>query len=169
MEENQQQDNQAQMNQPPVSNTPPTGVNTAVSTSDGPNGPFPQELNKWNWGAFLLSWIWSIGNSVWIGLLVLLSFIPVIGPIISLVMVIMLGIKGNEWAWKAKKWDSVEHFKTVQAKWKKWGIILVVGSIAVAFILGILFAVMMVSISKNASPAVNSQYSNQTTVNSSSY
>lgn len=138
MENNQEQEKSSINNQPPVGvNVTPAGK---VVAQDGPNGPFPAELNHWNWGAFLLNWIWAIGNQVWIGLLVLLSFIPVIGGIISLVMVIMLGIKGNEWAWKARKWDSVEHFKTVQRKWAKWGIILAIVSI----ILGILMAVSMV-------------------------
>jgi predicted PurR-regulated permease PerM len=129
--------------QPPVTAQAPVGVNS-VGTSgvDGPNGPFPAELNHWNWGAFLLSWIWAIGNHVWIGLLVLLSFIPVIGGIIALVMVIMLGIKGNEWAWKAKKWDSVEHFKTVQKKWAKWGVILLI----VGIVVGILVAVAVIAL-----------------------
>ncbi|MDO8512041.1 MAG: hypothetical protein Q7S57_02115 [bacterium] len=124
--------------QPPVTAQVPVGVNPAgASGVDGPNGPFPAELNHWNWGAFLLSWIWAIGNQVWIGLLVLLSFIPVIGGIIALVMVIMLGIKGNEWAWKAKKWDSVEHFKTVQKKWAKWGVILAIVGVVIAILMAV--------------------------------
>ena len=49
----------------------------------------PSEVKGWNWGAFLLNWIWSIGNNTWIGLL---SLIPYAG----IVMVIVLGIKGNE-------------------------------------------------------------------------
>jgi len=137
MEESQQQaSNQEQVvNQPPVNNAPPVGVYPTAS-SDGPNGPFPQELNKFNWGAFLLTWIWSIGNSVWIGLLALIS------PI-SLIMMFVLGFKGNEWAWKAKKWESVEQFKAVQAKWQKWGIIIFVASI----VLGVLMAVLVVFMS----------------------
>lgn len=128
----------------------PIGVNVAptgtATTSDGPNGPFPAELNYWNWGAFLLSWIWSIGNQVWIGLLVLLSFIPVIGVIISLVMTILLGIKGNEWAWKAKKWDSIEHFKTVQRKWAKWGVILLIAGVVIGILIGVAMFVLMAKV-----------------------
>jgi hypothetical protein len=140
MEENQQQVDQAPASQPLVNNTPPTGVNTTVA-NDGPNGPFPAELNKFNWGAFLLSWIWSIGNSVWIGLLALIS------PI-SLIMMFVLGFKGNEWAWKAKKWDSVEHFKTVQAKWTKWGIIIYIAS-TIIFVLIMVLSVFMAMIAIN--------------------
>jgi len=133
---------------------PPVGVtNSGTTTSDGPNGPFPAELNHWNWGAFLLSWIWAIGNQVWIGLLVLLSFIPVIGGIVALVMVIMLGIKGNEWAWKAKKWDSIEHFKTVQKKWAKWGVVLLI----IGVIVGILIAGALVALVAKLATQVPSQ------------
>lgn len=36
----------------------------------------PSEVKKWNWGAFFLSWIWGIGNHVWISFL---SFVPFVG------------------------------------------------------------------------------------------
>lgn len=38
-------------------------------------------------------------------------------------MMIVLGIKGNEWAWRNNKWESVEQFISSQNKWKPWGII----------------------------------------------
>lgn len=65
----------------------------------------------WNWGAFFLSWIWGIGNQVWISFLV---FIPIFGWFI---MPFILGAKGNEWAWKKGNWQSVEHFKKTQKTW----------------------------------------------------
>ena len=34
--------------------------------------PIPDDLNRWNWGAFFLTWIWSLGNAVWIGLIALI-------------------------------------------------------------------------------------------------
>ena len=75
----------------------------------------PREISGWNWGAFLLSWIWGIGNNVWIALLALIPFAGVI-------MTVVLGVKGSEWAWKNKRWDSIEHFKGTQRKWAYWGI-----------------------------------------------
>ncbi len=80
----------------------------------------PLEILHWNWGAFILTWIWGLGNKVYISLL---SFVPVIGMFIPF----LLGWKGNEWAWKNKKWENVEHFKRVQKKW-------LVGSMAVCFL-----------------------------------
>ncbi len=52
-------------------------------------------------------------------------------------MAIILGIKGREWAWKNKEWESVEHFNSVQKKWSFWGVLLIVG----VFVIGILAAI----------------------------
>lgn len=48
----------------------------------------PPELDRWNWGAFLLNWIWGIGNNTFIALL---TFVPVVG----VVMIFVLGAKGS--------------------------------------------------------------------------
>ena len=86
-----------------------TGVLGAENTSGhGSQAVIPREIGGWNWGAFLLNWIWAIGNSVWIGLLALV-------PYAGFVMAIVLGVKGNEWAWRYKRWDSVEHFRRTQS------------------------------------------------------
>jgi hypothetical protein len=87
----------------------------------------PREIAGWNWGAFWLNWIWSIGNNVWIGLLCLI-------PFAGIIMVFILGVKGNEWAWQNKRWDSVEHFKKIQGKWQDWGLGLVVAAIIIGLV-----------------------------------
>jgi hypothetical protein len=83
----------------------------------------PDGIKGWSWGAFILSGIWAIGNRTWIGLL---SFIPLVGFIMS----IILGIKGREWAWRNKKWKSIEHFNSVQKKWSFWGVLFVFAALA---------------------------------------
>lgn len=92
----------------------------------------PEGVKGWSWGAFFLSWIWAIGNRTWIGLLALV-------PYIGFIMAIILGVKGREWAWKNKEWESVEHFNRVQKKWSFWGVFLVVGF----FGIGILAAIAL--------------------------
>lgn len=74
----------------------------------------PEGVKGWSWGAFLLNWIWAIGNRTWIGLLALI-------PYVNIIIAVILGIKGREWAWKNKQWKSVEHFNAVQRKWSIWG------------------------------------------------
>ena len=68
------------------------------------------ELGKWNWGAFLLTWIWGIGNRVWVALLALV-------PIVGIVMMVVLGIKGNRWAWEHGRWSTVAEFRRSQRRW----------------------------------------------------
>jgi hypothetical protein len=85
--------------------------------------PIPPEIDRWNWGAFLLNWIWGVGNNTFIALLTLV-------PIVGFVMVFVLGAKGSRWAWRNGRWDSVEHFKRVQRLWAIWGAIIWLGGIA---------------------------------------
>ena len=91
----------------------------------------PEGVKGWSWGAFLLNWIWAIGNRTWIGLLALI-------PYVGLVMNIVLGFKGREWAWQNKSWDGVEHFQRVQKQWSRWG----VGIYAAVFLLSLLVALL---------------------------
>jgi len=84
--------------------------------------PIPPELDRWNWGAFLLNWIWGIGNNTYIALLTLVPFVGFIMPFV-------LGAKGSRWAWRNGRWDSVEHFKRVQRGWALWGAIVWIGAI----------------------------------------
>lgn len=89
----------------------------------------PPELDRWNWGAFLLNWIWGIGNNTFIALL---TFVPVVG----VVMIFVLGAKGSRWAWRNGRWDSIEHFRRVQRKWAMWGVIVWLAAIV---LFGVLF------------------------------
>jgi hypothetical protein len=85
----------------------------------------PAEIDRWNWGAFLLNWIWGIGNNTFIALLTLI-------PFVGLIMPFVLGAKGSGWAWRNGRWDSLEHFKRVQRLWAIWGAVIWI----VAIVLG---------------------------------
>lgn len=111
------------------------------NSGQGPQAVAPAEvLTGFNWGAFLLNWIWGLGNKTYLTLVifatVLVSWIPLIGPLVPLGLCIWFGMKGNEWAWQNKKWESVEHFHSVQKAWAIWGIALFVIGI-VCGILGV--------------------------------
>jgi len=101
-------------------------------------GAIPAGVTGWSWGAFLLNWIWAIGNKTWIGLLALV-------PFVGFVMAIVLGVKGREWAWQNGKWESVEHFNRVQKKWSIWGIGLTLAGFVLMFVMGILAAIAIPS------------------------
>jgi hypothetical protein len=90
----------------------------------------PRELDRWNWGAFLLNWIWGIGNSTFIALLMFV-------PLVNIVMIFVLGAKGSKWAWRNRYWRDPEHFRTTQRKWAIAGFIIwpvaIIASIAFFF------------------------------------
>jgi len=101
-----------------------------IEISVGNKKLIPDGIKGWSWGAFLASWIWAIGNKVWIGLLAII-------PYLGLIMALVLGFKGREWAWQAKDWKSVDQFNEVQRKWSVWSAWIVGG----VFILGIVAAI----------------------------
>ncbi len=97
----------------------------------------PDELLGWNWGAFFMPWFWLWTNQVWIGLI---CFFPSVGWI----MTILLGAKGNEWAWKSRRWRSIQHFKEHQRGWAIAGLLigapisLIMWGGAIAYLLSVL-------------------------------
>lgn len=122
-----------------------------INNSGGGSGiVVPEEVKGWSWGAFLLSWIWAIGNRTWIGLLALI-------PYVGFLMTIYLGIKGREMAWRNNRWDSIEHFNRVQRSWSKWGVIIFVG----IFGISILAAILIPAADDYASRAVEAEQAEQ--------
>ena len=93
----------------------------------------------WNWGAFLLSGLWGLFNgSAWaFFVLLLLSWIPVAGAIIDLIVCIVLGVNGSKWAWEKKSWENAEHFNQVQHKWAVAGAIVFVLSLVIGVIVAL--------------------------------
>lgn len=95
----------------------------------GKEHPLPDGVAGWSWGAFCFNWIWALFNRTWIGLL---AFLPYIG----FIMIFVLGFKGREWAWRNKRWDSIEHFQKVQRRWSIIGLVFFF-----VFVVGILAAI----------------------------
>lgn len=93
------------------------GVTPGNTSGQGASAIVPEEVKGWSWGAFGLTWIWGVFNGVLISLLALI-------PGFAVVWAFVLGAKGNEWAWRNKKWDSMEHFKSAQRPWNIAGIVL---------------------------------------------
>jgi hypothetical protein len=118
------------------------------TSGQGKSAVVPTEIKKWNWGAFLLTWIWGLGNNTYIALVVIVVIAGAcIMPGASLVflvtvviMMFVLGAKGSEWAWRNKRWDNPEQFRTVQKRWAVVGVTLIfilpaIVAIAESFIL----------------------------------
>ncbi len=69
----------------------------------------------------------GISHGVWNSFLVI---------ILGLIWQIVLGVKGSEWAWKSRKFASVQQFKDTQRAWGTWGWVL--------FALNLVFSVIIV-------------------------
>jgi ABC-type Fe3+ transport system permease subunit len=79
-----------------------------------------------------MTWIWGLGNSTYIALLALL-------PVVNIVMAVILGIKGGQWAWKNRRWDNIEQFTRVQGLWTAFGFGLLAGCLlALAIVIALL-------------------------------
>jgi len=94
-------------------------------SGQGNDSRLPDELFGFNWGALMLNFIWGLSMRIpWTWLHVV--------PIVGMIMPFVMWIRGNEWAWKYRRWDSIEHFKQVQGKWLTAGIIFTVLSFIVS-------------------------------------
>src|SRR5262245_6740544 len=91
------------------------------TSGQGAAATVPGEIDRWNWGAFLLNWIWGIGNNTFIALLMFV-------PVVNVVMIFILGAKGSSWAWRNKRWEGVAQFRAVQRRWAWWGVAAWVGA-----------------------------------------
>lgn len=96
----------------------------------------PSNLNSFNWGAFLLSWIWGCGNGIYWPLIVL---IPYVGWVVGIVIPFVLGFRGNRMAWE-KYNGSALAFEAKQTSWTKGAWIYVICVCALSFLIGILIA-----------------------------
>ena len=95
-----------------------TAMPSALSSGNDPN-LLPQ-VQRWNWGAFFLSWIWAFAHRlpVWgiIGLVA--QFVPLAGWAVA----IYLGVKGGELAWRERPFRSLAEFQATERVWGWWGV-----------------------------------------------
>jgi hypothetical protein len=92
----------------------------------------PAEVDRWNWGAFLLSGIWLGIHRLWWPLAVvagLTGLVLVANESVQaaagvgwLVFIIWLGRKGNAVAWRKHRWESIERFRSIQRRWALGGL-----------------------------------------------
>ena len=75
------------------------------------------ELQKWNWGAFLWVWIWAFGHRLWgkATLAFVVSFVTF--GLASIVFGIWFAQKGNRWIWDRGGYASREDLRAKERKW----------------------------------------------------
>ena len=134
--------------QPGPGTAPPTAPG-APQYAQYPRGHFgviedPTPMfRKFNWGAFLLTWIWGLNHKQPITLVLLAidigsrafsrnSSYGVFGLLLSLASLairIWIGTQGYRWAWESGRFNSVDDCKKCQAIWGWWGLGIVIASI----------------------------------------
>ena len=92
-----------------------------VNDSGKRSARLPGSARGWNTAAFLIGPIWGPANGVWLGILGLLFLALPLSLGLRLALYLgygaFLGLRGNELAWRSKRWTSIEHFKRVQQLW----------------------------------------------------
>ncbi len=101
-----------------------------MDNTSGMKSTVPPEVEArgWNWGAFVFNWIWCMAHGMpllGVGLLLLnCTGLGIVGSII-------LGIQGNKLGWQNRRFESVDHFFTVEQTWAKWALGLFIFSIII--------------------------------------
>jgi hypothetical protein len=111
-----------------------------MDNTSGMKSTVPPEVTGqgWNWGAFYFSWIWCMAHGmplIGIGILVG-SCLPFVG----IIAMIVLGIQGNKLAWQNRRFESVDHFTTVERIWAKWAL----GFFIATLVMLVLYVVLMI-------------------------
>lgn len=130
--------------------TPPIPTGTVIDVSklmsQQASNAEPLSLSKWSWGAYCLSWIWGFFNGCWwmflvkFGICLLYAFFywsplsTLFIGILDLGTSILFGLKGTEWAWNNRSWDSISNFHHTQNIWNKVGLSLFIAGMVITLI-----------------------------------
>ena len=106
-------------------------------------------IGKWSWGAFGLTWLYlnyMKDKSWWVFLLIMIitngmiksedTTAVWIGVLGQFGEIINLGIKGRSIAWESREWQDLEHFRKTQKAWDIWGVVIFILYFFVGFISG---------------------------------
>ena len=121
-------------------NDAPKPAAAFINFTDNRKYRLPDELNTFNIGACVLAPFWAYNNlpkyKIYWGIYIIIILLPslaihwlvwlsIIHMLISFIPSIMISIlcliKGNEIAWRNRRFKDIEQFKDIQKKWNIWG------------------------------------------------
>ena len=85
------------------------------TSGSGEYASVPEDLDKWNWGAFLSPVLWAFRFRCYNGLLCLI-------PIFRIYYMFCFARHANEYAWRNNAWNDIAEFKYWQKRWLWYGI-----------------------------------------------
>ena len=119
------------------------GFSRRSRPSNNDSDDTPREIQRWNWSAFILGPIWGVVHGLWWTILGFMPLLPVptlrtLGFVVLIGVMLILGLKGNEMAWRARQWESPEKFLAIQQRWATWSIVFAIGALVavIIFLLG---------------------------------
>ncbi len=95
----------------------------------------PSLYPQFNWGAFLLTWIWGLNHKqpitlLSLGVSVVGFFATGIFGVLCLIanfgLGIYFGMYGYKWAWESGRFSTPEECRSCQATWGWWGLALII-------------------------------------------
>ena len=82
-----------------------------------------KETEKWNWGAFLCTWIWAAYHKIyWPLSIIIVGCIPYLGQVALLALSVYLGFTGSAKAWNSGRYSSFESYKSAKKIWTIIGV-----------------------------------------------
>jgi|GEM_PF-1790324 len=93
----------------------------SLSLPSGNDPAYLAKMSGWNWGAcaFHGIWMYCFGMQL-MGIIIFLASIFV--PCAAFVIPIYLGVKGDDLAWRNRRFENYEQFREVIGIWNRWGI-----------------------------------------------
>ena len=128
----------------------PIVTGTAALTDDAPLS-LALRPRRWNWGAFVFTWLWGLFNGAYWPLLgLLLALVPSIdlwrhalpgggsvwvstGTLLYAAWSVVCGLMGERWAARGRRWLSAAQFRRRQHGWA-------VAALVVAIVLAVVVA-----------------------------
>ena len=87
----------------------------------------------WNWGAFMLNWVFGFANKAW---LCFLCFVP----LLHIVWIFVCGARAERWAWESGMFENGAAFRTTMRTWNRAGLLLFIVTIVVVVLYAVLGA-----------------------------
>jgi len=81
----------------------------------------PAHAAKWSWSGASCAFGWPLGGFWAYFHKSPIAFLSLI-PVVHLVMVVVMGLKGGAWSWHNRDWQSVQEYVASHRVWTYWGL-----------------------------------------------